>query len=100
MILKSNFDQSPSTFGPSTFTQLDCPHSPIVKTSIITHERTRVGLSSYETKKLLSEIDSTIAKSKDQENQINIEKLKYYESDEFEKIIEPEYNYESCVEPR
>ena len=70
------------------------------KTSIITHERTRVGLSSYETKKLLSEIDSTIAKSKDQENQINIEKLKYYESDEFEKLIEPEYNYESCVEPR
>ena len=72
----------------------------LIKTSIITHERTRVGLSSYETKKLLSEIDSTIAKSKDQENQINIEKLKYYESDEFEKLIEPEYNYESCVEPR
>ena len=72
----------------------------LIKTSIITHERTRVGLSSYETKKLLSEIDSTIAKSKDQENQINIEKLKYYESDEFKKLIEPEYNYESCVEPR
>ena len=72
----------------------------LIKTSIITFERTRVGLSSYETKKLLSEIDSTIAKSKDQENQINIEKLKYYESDELEKLIESEYNYESCVEPR
>ena len=31
---------------------------------------------------------------------MNIEKLKFYESDEFEKLLEPEYNYETSVEPR
>jgi len=75
------------------------PGRKILNSDKLPISRTRVGLSSYETKKLLSEIDSTIAKSKDQENQTNIEKLKYYESDEFQKLIEPEYNYETCVEP-